>query len=317
MRSWKALVVLFSVLCFKGFAGITDNWVPLPASANTLLTDYRIYGRMLWAFDYGHSFIYEQLWRSAQLGDFDFSLIEGIEGEEGKSIFEQVQKILASPPDQAPAEESLAPQFTTDFSWVMDMFTWTHKLHWVVADVLAGETLPRAKEILKKQLEIYQRYPSLALPTKCKSMMYFMEGQPFSMRFRRSAPKANGLIWAYHYYQLAVNDALMIAPGPAREKALKDVLNKFRWMAEDPESNVPEMPLARQVSPNFYKEFPEIAAIFDNLHEYHDIVGDVLAADDNTYGNPKKKKAEMLRTMREIMDPFSFLIDCDKNGHSG
>ena len=51
-------------------AGITDNWFPVPASNNTFLKNHQKYARMLWAFDYGHALIYEQLWRNAQAGFF-------------------------------------------------------------------------------------------------------------------------------------------------------------------------------------------------------------------------------------------------------
>ena len=300
-------------------AEVTDKWLPLPSANNHFLNHHRQYARMLWAFDYGHALIYEALWKNAQTGDYDFCYIEGnCEDPPANPIVAQVTRILKSPPHQAPTEETLSPFFTMDFSWVMGMFSWSHKLHWITYDVIAGEPLERAKAIMKEQLTVYQRYPSIALPTQCKSMMYFMEGQPYgSMKFRTNAPTANGLIWAYHYYQLALYDALMVPAGPEREKELAAVMKTFQWMIEDPINNVAVMPMAKKVSPRFYKEFPELAAIFDNLHEYHDVVGDVLSLTDNVYGSPKRKKIEMDRTMREMLDNVTKIIDCDKNGHSG
>ena len=349
------IIALLWLLSFSAFAEreITDNWFPLPAANNRFLMDHNKYARMLWAFDYGHALIYEQLWRNSLIGDFDFTGIEGPVDEPKKSILDQVLAILENPPTQAPTEDTLSPNFTMEFSWLMNMFSWSHKLHWVVYDVLAAETPERAKAILKAQTdEVYRRYPTLALPTQCKSMMAFMEGQPYSMRFRRNSPNANGLIWAYHYYQLALYEALLLPAGPPRDAMLAKVLKTFKKMAEAPADNVPEMPMARKVAPTFYKEYKDLAAIFDNLHEVHDVVGDILsvsepviipiknadgtdnqilkvAVPDNiknkipgdtahvlvNYHLPEVKKAQMDWMMRLSLDNQTFLIDCDKNGH--
>lgn len=350
LKTFFAFLLTFFCL-FSGKiaeASVTDKWMPLPASNNAFLMKHYRYAQMLWAFDYGHALIYEQLWRNAQTGDFDFSFIEGPVEPPQKSVLEQVMGILADPPKQSPMEETLSPLFTKDFNWVMDMFAWSHKLHWVSADVISAEPLGRAKAILKQQLtEVYQRYPTLALPVKCKSMMQLMEGQPYSMVFRRSAPAANGLIWAYHYYQLAIYDALMEPAGPKREAALAKVLKVFQKMAEDPANNITEMPMSRQVAPKFTKEFPELAAIFDNLHEFHDVVGDVLSASSQMklkkedeivkigvpnnikipipgdkehilvkYDQPEPKRSQMNFTLGLTLDDKTFLIECEKNGHT-
>lgn len=340
----KVLLACCLSITLSAPASITDNWFPLPASNNTFLNTQHKYAQMLWAFDYGHALIYEQLWRNAQTGDFDFSLVEGPVEEPQKSILDQVMAILDDPPTQSPMEETLSPLFTKDYNWVMDMFSWSHKLHWISADVIAAEPLDRAKEIMKQQLkEVYQRYPTIALPTQCKSMMELMEGQPYSMIFRRSAPTANGLIWAYHYYQLAIYDALMLPKGAERDAALAKVLKNFRKMQADPVNTITEMPMSRQVAPKFTKEFPELAAIFDNLHEFHDVVGDILsisnsikvptgdtrvpksikvpiANDPNhvlvNYDKPSVKKAQMDYTLAQTLDDHSYLIECSKNGHT-
>ncbi len=348
MKFFFLVLGIFIFLPQAGQAGITDQWYPVPAANNRFLKDHYKYAQLLWAFDYGHALIYEQMWRNAQSGDFDFSLVDGPAAEPAKAIFTQVMEILANPPKQQPAEEALSPNFTMEFSWLMDLFSWTHKLHWVVYDVLATEPLDRAKIILRQQLEeAYRRYPLLALTTKCKSMMAFMEQQPYSMRFRRNAPNSNGLIWAYHYYQLALYEGLLLPPGVKREAKLKEVYNKFQRMAEDPASNVPQMPMARTVAPAFFREFPELSAIFDNLHELHDVVGDLLAISEPlkldpkdatvrvavpdsikikipgdpkgyvmvNYDLPAVKRKQMDWMVGIALDEKNFLIDCKKNGH--
>ena len=308
-------------------AGVTDSWFPLPASNSQFLAKYQEYARMLWAFDYGHGLTYEALWRNTQTGSFDFCFIEGSEDAcNGNSappgaIIPMVRKILASPPTQVPTEESIAPNFGVDFSWVMDIFSWSHKFHWVAYDVIANEPPERAKAILKFQLEeVYRRYPSLAIPILCKSMMHFMGQLPYSIKFKTNAPTANGLIWAYHYYQLALYDALMIQSEPERQAVLKGIMKKFKWMIVDPVNRVPKMPMAKDVAPKFFKEYPELAALFDNLHILHDVVGDVLATSQWKYttgesipGTPKNKKAELRKMTMRMLDNFTEIVDCKKN----
>jgi hypothetical protein len=313
----KLLCILFFTASLSfAESDLTDNWFPLPSSNNFFLKNHEKYARLLWAFDYGHSLIYERLWKNTLAGDYDFSAIEGSTPDAEGTILAKVLGILANPPKQSPSEETLSPNFNNDFSQLMDIFKWTHKLHWVVYDIISAEKEVDAKKLLKQQIEeAFQRYPTLTVSTKCKSMMDFMEKfGKYSMSFRRNAKAANGLIWAYHYYQLAIYDGLMLPAGKQREDAISKVYKTFQKMAEDPANNVTQMPMARKVSPNFYKTYPELAAIFDNLHELHDVVGDILT-DDTFLTTPEEKKKEMKRAINAIQDNTSYLIDCDKNGH--
>jgi hypothetical protein len=45
--------------------------------------------------------------------------------------------------------------------------------------------------------------------------MALMEGQPYSLAFRRSSPKFSGLLWSYCWLQMAVDDALIAGDTPA------------------------------------------------------------------------------------------------------
>ena len=314
MRLTCALLLILA-FATSSRADVTENWYPLPAATNRFATDYRDYSRMLWAFDYGHGLTYEKMLRNAKLGRYDFVSIEGPLPAPFKSIVERIKGILASPPQQQPAEEAVYPAFAAEFPWLRDLFSWSHKLHAVTYDVLATEPPARARLIVDQQLAVYRRLTALSLPTVCKNMMVFMEGQPFSMRFRRSAPQANGLIWSYHFYQLSLYEGLLSPAGPERDARLAETMRKFKLMAQDPVSRVPEMPMTRQVAPEFYKQYRDLAAIFDNLHELHDVIGDLLAADDEVYGGIERKKTELNRVLREVLDDTTHVIDCDLNGH--
>jgi hypothetical protein len=64
----------------------------------------------------------------------------------------------------------------------------------------------------------------------------------------------------------------------------------------------PHMPMSWEASPTFAKLHPRAAAIFDNLHMLHDIVGDVLVSE-----KVQDKRAELLRMIALLQDSTSFI----------
>jgi hypothetical protein len=53
------------------------------------------------------------------------------------------------------------------------------------------------------------------------------------------------------------------------------------------------MPMTGELSPNFAKEYPEIANIFDNLHMMHDTISDILSSD--LFPTWEDKRSEIYR----------------------
>jgi hypothetical protein len=179
-------------------------------------------------------------------------------------------------------------------------------LHRQIYDIIADE--PFATEERDARVEAAVRYyrsrPDLALSSTPKSMD-LMEGQPYSLAFRRAAPRFNGIIWSYHWLQRRLYDALLSsANGAARRDAVARDVERFRHMLGDSGRRAPTaMPMAAAIAPAFTQRYPDAAVIFDNLHSLHDVVSDVLASSAVA---PKAKRAAILAALARYRDDSSF-----------
>jgi hypothetical protein len=110
--------------------------------------------------------------------------------------------------------------------------------------------------------------------------MALMEGQPYSLSFRREAPRFNRLLWSYHWLQMALYDAMLDAATEAEQDAnVTHVTARFWEMIRADDSAPPTvMPMSMAIAPTFSDKYPEAAIIFDNLHSLHDVVADILAS---------------------------------------
>jgi hypothetical protein len=110
--------------------------------------------------------------------------------------------------------------------------------------------------------------------------MALMEGQPYSLAFRRAAPKFNGLIWSYHWLQIALYEALLLADDAGDRLANVDTSLAHFWaMVNAAPGRLPTvMPMSPAVAPRFAMLYPEASIIFDNLHALHDVAADILAS---------------------------------------
>jgi hypothetical protein len=244
----------------------------LPAAHNwTFREEHPVADRLFNAFDYGHAILYEILW--ARPGA-------------APTVLEQQQydfitrHLLVNPPRLPLEEAAIAPSYSRLVPEAKLMFEWAHVLHRQLYDVLADNGLDeqqRDREV-SRLVEYYRSRPDLAFSTKPKSMN-LMEGQPYSLAFRRAYPKFNGLIWGYHWLQVGLYDALLAGKTPDERSALiTAAVARFRQMLTDPPRSLPYvMPMTPGVAPLFTARYPEAAAIFDNLHSMHDVISDILA----------------------------------------
>jgi len=129
-----------------------------------------------------------------------------------------------------------------------------------------------------------------------------MESRPYSTAFRRRYPRFNGLIWSYHWLQLALYEVLMSDSSRAvRRPAVERAIARFNAMIACPASQLPTvMPYAAAVAPRFAERYPEAAAIFDNLHSLHDVVSDILASPAVPLA---KKREKLLQAAAEYRSP--------------
>ncbi len=252
-----------------------------PARHNWKFRDeYPRADRLFNAFDYGHAILYERLWRDPD------APVSALERDEFAYI---VDTLLIAPPRLALAERAVAPLYARLAPEAMEMFDWAHLLHRQVYDILADDRIADSERDARVQrvLAYYLSRRDLAFSMKPKSMT-LMQGQPYSLAFRKTYPKFNGLIWAYHWLQMGLYEPLLAFATPAeRQTGIQAALDHFRALITDPPTRLPStMPMSPAIAPRFTARYPQIAAIFDNLHSMHDVISDILA----NPGVPRDKK---------------------------
>jgi hypothetical protein len=236
------------------------------------------------AFDYGHAILYETLWRqpAAPASALDVDRFDFI-----------TRKLLRNPPKVALDESAIGPNWVKLAPEVAQMFEWAHLFHRQLYDIWSDDRLnPAQKDAqVARVLRYYQSRGDLAFSAKPKSMN-LMEGQAYSLAFRKRFPKYNGLIWSYHWLQMTLYEALMAAPNPAeRRDNVNAVVARFWTLLDGGADSLPTvMPMSAAIAPRFSARYPEAAVVFDNLHSLHDVVSDILA--DPTI--PARRKRDVI-----------------------
>ena len=274
---WHLLIFALVTSCHRApaLSRTAHEQTYRPASHNwEFRARYRAADRLFNAFDYGHAILYETLLSRTPLS----AAAQRLEGRELTFI---VDRLLRDPPPVPLSDHAIGPRYATLVPELAAMFEWTHMLHRQIYDVWADEWLDSARKDAEVHalLRYYHSRPDLAFSDRPKSMN-LMEGQPYSSSFRSASPKFNGLIWSYHWLQMALYDALMLSRDGARARVLVDsTLARFWQMLAAPPGTTPTvMPMSAAVAPTFSARYPEAAIIFDNLHSLHDVVSDILAS---------------------------------------
>jgi hypothetical protein len=295
----RARMLVVALLCapavsWAQVARVTHPY-PLQASHNWQFRErYPAADRLFNAFDYGHAILSETLMRTG--GTSDAWILDSL-------VYRRVvHQILSSPPRLALEESPIMPSVVRLVPEVKAMFEWAHVLHRQVYDVLADERIAPAEKdaAIAAVLRWYRSRPELVFSAVPKSMA-LMQEQPFSLAFRTTHPKFNGLLWSYHWMQMALYEPLVTgATLPARQAGVAAAVARFREMLLDPPRTMPYlMPMTPVIAPEFTKRWPEIAAIFDNLHSLHDVVSDILANPSVPRGD---RRSLILRYARAYRD---------------
>ena len=274
--------------------------LPIPwAGAQFEPRDKRFYERAVWNFalrenipdldiefngvDYGHSHLYETLLRT---GGKNVPAIE-------EDARRQTLRFIASRPVLPPNEEAIAPNYMK-LAWrAQNTFDEAHTLHRSTYDILASD-VPDKEVAIREVLAYYQRshFAITSQPLDHRRLDDF----PYSKSFRRKFPLFNATIWAYHYLQVAVYDALQGAPDlKSRPNSVLPILATYRNYLQRPPVDWTFMPLTDDLSPKFAAKYPEIAHIFDNLHMLHDNISDILASD--LFPTWEAKRVEIYRIL--------------------
>jgi hypothetical protein len=253
-------------------------------------------------FDYGHAILYETL-----IDDRDAA--ERLEGPRFTFI---TQRLLKDPPRVPLEEAAIGPEYAKLIPEVVAMFDWAHMLHRQLYDVWAqyGRLQSEQDEQVARLIAYYKSRPDLAFSSHPKSMD-LMEGQPYSLAFRREASKFNGLLWSYHWLQMALYEALMTGGTTEQVRTNVDttVASFFAMLDAAPAHMPTEMPMSPGVAPTFSARYPEAAIIFDNLHALHDVVADILASDVI----PRRaKRAAILAAAAKYRDDTTAVISVEE-----
>jgi hypothetical protein len=245
---------------------------------------YRGADNLLNAFDYGHAILYETLITRPSTMEQDL---------DGKQFRFITASLLAHPPSVPLDEAAVGPRYVQLVPEVREMFDWAHLLHRQIYDVWADSRIPAAEKDARVAdvVRYYKSRHDLAFSSAPKSMK-LMEGQPYSLAFRERCRKFNGLIWSYHWMQMAMYDGMIAAAGDAERVAnVAGIVRRFRAMHVDAPGHLPSiMPMTAAIAPRFAARYPEAAIIFDNLHALHDVVSDILASPTI----PPAKKREVI-----------------------
>jgi hypothetical protein len=188
----------------------------------------------------------------------------------------------------------------------MAMFEWAHLLHRQIYDVYADKKVADKDAAIDELVRYYRSRPDAAFSTSPKSMT-LMEGQPYSLAFREKYPKFNGLIWAYHWLQVALYEPLILGKTSAeRQAGVAAAVARFRSMLENPPGRMPAMmPMTVTVAPEFTKRHPDAAAAFDNLHAMHDVVSDILVS---PVVPRREKRAAILAALARYRDDTTAVL---------
>lgn len=272
----------------------------LPGSFNwQFRSNYPAADRLFNAFDYGHAILYERLWTrpgapASLLEEKEYNFI--------------TRELLVSPPGLPLEEAAIEIAYARLVPEAKMMFDWAHLLHRQIYDVWADERMPVSAKDAKVQelLRYYRTRKDLAFSSLPKTME-LMEGQPYSLAFRRNYPKFNGLIWAYHWLQIGLYEPLLAGKNSdERQTGVLAAVARFKQMIENPPTWMPRvMPMSPAVAPLFTARYPEAAIIFDNLHSMHDVVSDILA---NPAVPRNQKRARILEAARRYRDDTSYLM---------
>lgn len=290
----RATLPLFLAMPASAQWSTVSHQIYLPASHNWVFrAEHPSADRLFNAFDYGHAILYEVLWSrpgapASVLEEDQYALI--------------TRRLLVNPPRLPLEEATIAPNYSRLAPEAKAMFEWAHLLHRQLYDILADNRLSEAQRDAEvaRVVAYYRSRPDLAFSLHPKSMV-LMEGQPYSLAFRKGYPKFNGLIWAYHWLQVGLYDALLAGKTPDERSALVNgAVARFRQLLIEPPVSMPHvMPMTAAVAPVFTQRYPEAAAIFDNLHSMHDVISDILVSAELPRN---RKRAEILLAANRYRD---------------
>ena len=248
---------------------------------------YRRRAPYLWAFYKRHPEDYRLTaiahWAHGRISDVIMSTAYDQDAiTEADALFvEQANILLDQPAKVEPKQEYVGPAFARLAPLAPKVIDWTHELHEALYDLMADDRLTETERLryIRQETDYYLSEPGMAfspapLDVVINERLNLME-QPWFKGFRTRWPKATALFWAFHWWHPAVYEAQVVYGERQRAAILKiDEVLKQEVIPNPPN----RMLLSRELMPRFSRIAPEAANIFDNLHQFHGIVYDILAS---------------------------------------
>ncbi|HEV8306734.1 MAG TPA: hypothetical protein VGW35_03640 [Methylomirabilota bacterium] len=230
--------------------------------------------------DFGHAHLAETLLRTQNSEEVERARLE-------------VLDFIFSSPAVPPDEEQVAPTLTRMVWEAQSAFNWTHTLHRSVYDILASGRVTDKDATIRAVLADYLAKPEALTPHRLDhhgKLWSFPESKAFSRKF----PKFNTQIWAYHWLQAAVYDVQLMGSAARQRELMPRIIEWYHGYLRQPPVEWQFMPMLSEGAPEFTARYPELAAIFDNLHMLHDNMDDVLSRPD-LYPTLGAKREAILR----------------------
>jgi hypothetical protein len=232
--------------------------------------------------DFGHAHLAETLLRTQDPPAVERARLE-------------VLDFIFSSPAVPPDEEQIAPTLTRMVWEVQRAFNWAHTLHRTVYDILASDRVAdkdtRIRQVVADYLEKPEALTTHRLDHHGK-LWSFPESKTFSQKF----PQFNTQIWAYHWLQAAVHDVQLMGNAARQRELMPRIIDWYHGYLRQPPVEWQFMPMMAEGAPVFAARYPEVAAIFDNLHMLHDNMDDILTRPD-LYPTLGAKREAILRIL--------------------
>jgi mono/diheme cytochrome c family protein len=212
----------------------------------------------------------------------------------------EVLEFIFSSPSVPPDEEQVAPTLNRMAWEVEKTFDWTHAFHRSLYDLFASDKVQDKEAAYRTLLAGYLEKPEAITPHRLDhhgALWSFPESKSFRDKFR----KFNTQIWAYHWLQAAVYDVQLLGGAAKQQELMPKVIAHYHGYLRRPPLEWQYMPMLPEASPNFAKRFPELAAIFDNLHMLHDNIDDVLSRPD-LYPTLESKREAVLKILAAYLN---------------
>jgi hypothetical protein len=221
-----------------------------------------------------------------------------------------------------PDEEQIAPTIHR-LAWeVAKVFDWAHIFHRSLYDLFASDAVKDKPAVYRKLLTDYLEKAEALTPHRLdhhRALWSFPESKAFRDRF----PKFNTQIWAYHWLQAAVYDVQLLGDVKRQQELMPKVIAFYHGYLRRPPIEWQFMPMMREAAPHFAKDYPEAAAIFDNLHMLHDNFDDILVRPD-LFPTAAAKRVAILKILpiylhrnHAAQDLYADFHEKDTGGHGG